>query len=248
MKRFFDSSPPLLNPADMVLTFTGQKAEKLSLPERVIITFDTGDLKRILNQSNTTLIDAWSHFKRLYKIAKSNTIITKSYFGGPNVAALIEELASFGVKECVLWGYCGGIDNNVDIGDIILTKGALREDGVSYHYIEDIESFIYSDWFDVWKNNIKDWGFQEGVIWSCDAIYRETSNKIEKYREMGIAGVEMEVASFYAVCKYRKIKGIAFLIVSDIFRDGRWVHGFFTKPFQEGVKKLSDFMLKKVIC
>jgi hypothetical protein len=28
-------------------------------------------------------------------------------------------------------------------------------------------------------------------VWSCDAIYRETRDKVTRYRQMGISGVEM---------------------------------------------------------
>lgn len=262
MRKFFDSSPSLLNPVDLVSAFTGKTAEELVLPERVIIVFDSGDLKRILNKKKHRLIDAWLNFRWLYRIEESNTIITRSYFGGPNIAALVEELAAFGVKEFVIWGYAGGIDSQLKIGDVIVAKGALREDGVSYHYIDDAETdpfgkggmeglsgsdFIYVDWFEEWERHTKEWGFREGIIWSCDAIYRETREKARKYCEAGISAVEMEVASFYAVCTSKGVKGIALLIVSDLLNDEGWTGGFHTKQFQEGVRKLSKFVLEEVI-
>ena len=247
MRRFFDSSPPLLNPVDLVSAFTGRTAEELALPERAIIVFDSGDLKRVLNKKKHGLIDAWLNFRWLYRIEESNTIITRSYFGGPNIAALVEELAAFGVKEFVIWGYAGGIDNQLKIGDVIVARGALKEDGVSSHYVDDEDDFVYSDWFEEWERHTKEWGFREGIIWSCDAIYRESGEKIRKYREAGISAVEMEVASFYAVCTFKGVKGIALLIVSDLLNDEGWTGGFHTKPFREGVKKLSKFMQERVI-
>lgn len=247
MKRFFDSSPPLLNPVDLVSAFTGKTAEELALPERAIIVFDSGNVKRILNGKKYRLIDTWLNFRWLYRIEECNTIITSSYFGGPNIAALVEELAAFGVKEFVVWGYAGGIDSQLRIGDAILAKGALREDGVSSHYIDDGNDFVYSDWFEEWEQHTKEQGFREGIIWTCDAIYRETRGKIRKYREAGISAVEMEVASFYAVCKFKGVKGIAFLIVSDLLNDEGWISGFHTKPFREGVKKISKFMQEMVV-
>ena len=257
MKKFFDHSPPLLNPVDLVRAFTKKTLEELALPDRAIIVFSTNDLKRILNKKKHKLVDAWTRFKWLYAIEDRDTIITRSFFGGPNIAAVVEELSSFGVKEFVIWGYCGGIGKAVNLGDIIIAEGALREDGVSHHYIkgtdvkgadgEDADGFVYTDWLDEWEEQTKDRGFYKGLIWSCDAIYRETQDKVVKHREIGIAAVEMEVASFYAVCKYRGVKGIAFLVVSDLLNDKGWTPGFHTKPFNNGVKKLSDFMMEQVI-
>lgn len=242
MKRFFNSSPPLLYPHDLVSSFTGKAAGELALPERAIIVFGTADLKNLLSRRKHKLIDAWLNFRKLYKIEGSITVIVKSHFGGPNIAALVEELSAFGVREFVLWGYAGGIDSSLKLGDVVVASRALREDGVSFHYTDDNDDFAATDWFAEWEQRSRDWGFKGGAIWSCDAIYRETCEKVEKHRKAGIAAVEMEVASFYSVCRYKGLKGIAFLIISDILGNERWTGGFHTKPFRDGVKTLSAFM------
>ena len=248
MKRFFDPSRVLLAPSDIVLSFTGKKVHELSLPARAVVTFSAGDLKRITNSKETIINEAWRPFRTIHHIKGEDTVITQCSFGGPNIAALVEELAAFGVIECVLWGYCGAIRNDINIGDVIIVKGALREDGVSYHYLEENEDFAESNWFEKWALAKDDYGFREGAIWSCDAIYRETEDKMSRYGGKGVLGVEMEVASFYAVCRYTGVKGIAFLVVSDVFREGLWKSGFHTRPFREGIKRLTGFVLDKVIC
>jgi uridine phosphorylase len=248
LKRFFDPSSTLLTPSDIVSGFTGKNVQELSLPARAVVTFSDGDLKRIAKSKKSIVNDAWRPFRTIHHITESATVMTKSYFGGPNIAALVEELAAFGVRECVLWGYCGAISGNINIGDVIIAKSALREDGVSYHYLEEDEDFVESNWADKWVFAKDDYGFREGAIWSIDALYRETEAKISRYGERGILGVEMEVASFYAVCRHTGVKGIAFLVVSDMFRDGIWKSGFHTKPFREGAKRLTGFVLDKVIC
>lgn len=236
-----------MNPVDLVVTFTKKKPEALALPKRAVIVFDAGDLRRLLSKKKHRPIDAWARFRWIYRIEESDTVITKSYFGGPNVAAVVEELSSFGVREIVLWGYCGGIEKDIGLGDTIVAKGAIREDGVSYHYTEDEDAFVYANWLDEWQEKAKRWGFREGLIWSCDALYRETQGKITEYRAQGVSAVEMEVASFYTVCTHRKVKGIAFLVVSDLFREMKWTPGFHTKPFGAGVKKLHEFMMEEVV-
>ena len=109
MKRFFDPSRALLSPSDIVLNFTGKNVQELSLPARAVVTFSDGDLKRVMNRKETMVNEAWQPFRTIHHIKERATVITRSYFGGPNIAALVEELAAFGVKECVLWGYCGAI-------------------------------------------------------------------------------------------------------------------------------------------
>ena len=247
MNRFFDPTQPVLSPYDIVFAFTKESREELALPGRAIITFNNGDLNYLTSRSNGKLVGSWAGFRQIYTLSGSATIALCSSFGGPNICALVEELAAFGVEEFVLWGYCGGIDPSLAIGDILMPRDALREDGASFHYMENDDLSASSGWLDEWIEKTKDEGFRSGTVWTCDAIYRETRGKVARYRQMGVSGVEMETASFYSVCKHLGLKGIAFLVVSDLLTEGSWVPGFKTKPFRAGAKKLSQFILDHVI-
>ncbi|OPY74570.1 MAG: Uridine phosphorylase [Syntrophorhabdus sp. PtaU1.Bin058] len=247
MRRFFDNSLAVLNPVDIVETFTGRNKRELGLPERAIIVFHTGDLRRLIHRTGAEIVDQWSGFRSIYRVPQSNVVITRSHFGGPYIAAIVEELSSFGVQEFILFGYCGAISDTLQLGDLLMANGALREDGVSYHYLDDPAEIIYSDWAGTWLLPARERGLHEGLIWSCDAIYRETASKIERYREQGMLAVEMEVASLYAVCTFKGLKGIAFLVVSDVFSGGTWKGGFHTGALKKGVRELSDFIVEKAI-
>jgi len=90
--------------------------------------------------------------------------------------------------------------------------------------------------------------FTAGTVWSCDAVYRETQAKLAACRRSGMLGVEMEVASFYAVCRAKGLSGAAFLVVSDLFReDGTWMPGFFAPEFSRGARRLGSFLAEHVI-
>jgi len=63
-----------------------------------------------------------------------------------------------------------------------------------------------------------------------------------------VLGVEMEVASFYAVCRAKGLRAAAFLVVSDLFRkDGTWIPGFFMPEFSKGAKQLGLFLREQAI-
>lgn len=163
------------------------------------------------------------------------------------MSALVEELVAFGVLELVLWGYAGGIADGLQAGDIVMATGAVREDGTSYHYMDEDDGPVYSNWADEWRDDFQEQGFREGMIWTCDAIYRETQEKVRRYRDESISAVEMEIASFYGVCKFKGVKGIAFVIISDLLHNDRWTGGFHTKSFRDGARRLLSFMLEKVV-
>ncbi len=247
MKRFFDPSPSLLTPRCLVSALTGRKPEDLSLPDRAIITFNRGDFGRLAYKAQAEPVEAWTPFRKIHRVKGKDTIIVRSNFGGPNIAALIEELAAFGVKEFIVWGYCGAIDADLGFGDIVAASGALREDGVSSHYLDDESDVVSSNWFGEWENHLTRYGFASGIIWSCDAIYRETTAKIARYGRMGVKGVEMEAASFYSVCRFLDVRGIAFLVVSDCFTHESWSGGFRSNDFRVGAKRFSRFILDEAI-
>ena len=247
MNSFFDPSQPLLSPKDIVTALTGSAPEALRLPRRAIITFTEGDVSYVLGQAGGRLVEPWSAFKKIFLLDGTDTVITRCYIGGPAIAALVEELSAFGVEQFVLWGYCGALDRSLTIGDILIARGALREDGVSYHYMEKDDALVYPGWFGTWAPLAKTLGFHDTLIWSCDAIYRETAAKVARYREMGIGAVEMEAASFYSVCEFKGLKGIAFLVVSDLLTGSAWQGGFRTKPFKQGVRALARFFLDNAV-
>ena len=247
MRSFFDLSAPVLTPADLVLAFTGAAPEALLLPRRAVIVFTPADLGRLVRETGAEPLPAWNPFKRLYRPRGSETVLTRSLIGGPAIAALVEELAAFRVREFCLWGYCGAIGGNVSVGDVILATGAFREEGVSSHYLESEDELVGSEWAAQWELPSKKAGILSGNVWTCDALYRETADKVAKYAERGALGVEMEVASFYAVCNQKGLKAAAFLVVSDVVRPDGWQSGFKSEQLKKGATRLSAYIRKQVL-
>jgi uridine phosphorylase len=247
LRKFFDSSSPLLKPADLVLTFTHKSASDLALPRRALIVFDVRDLNRLVKETAAERIEAWSPFRNLFRVAGKETLLVKSNFGGPNIAALVEEFSAFGVREFCVWGYCGAINQGVSLGEIVLATEALREEGISYHYLENEEEYVPSEWAREWEEIGRRVHLVPGRVWTCDALYREGRDKAAKYAGQGVLGVEMEVASLYAVCLAKGLKAVAFLVVSDLVHETGWEAGFGTPALKEGAKRLLGFILSHVI-
>lgn len=247
MKRFFDASRVVLDPQAIAGALTRKKPHELALPERAIITFNETDLRRLTEDRGACIVDAWAPFRMIHLLSGTSTVVVRSSFGGPNIAALMEELSAFGVREFVLWGYCGGMGPDRAVGDVCLAGSALREEGISWHYLEDDNDMVSSPWADDWAPAAAGAGFPIIDIWTTDALYRETENKIDACIKRGISAVEMETASFYAVAGAKSLKAAAFLVVSDVFNNGKWISGFHTKAFKEGAKKLARFMKEKAV-
>jgi uridine phosphorylase len=247
MSWLFDPSPPVLSAKDLVTAFTKKRPEDLCLPQRAVVVFTPADLSALVRRSRATPVAAWQPFRRFYGTADGGAVLARSQIGGPALAALVEELAAFGVTEICMWGYCGGIGEAARPGDIILATAAVREDGVSSHYLEGNDASIASPWADDWRASAQDAGFLAGTVWTTDAIYRETAGKVARYAQEGVLGVDMETASLYAVCSHKRLRAAAFLVVSDLVRPDAWQSGFGSEELKTGARRLSDFIVRDVI-
>ncbi len=63
--------------------------------------------------------------------------VTSTGIGSPSAAIAVEELARVGADTLIRVGSCGGIQPETDIGDLVITSGAVRQEGTSAEYIRD---------------------------------------------------------------------------------------------------------------
>lgn len=171
-----------------------------------------------------------------------------SQIGSCNIAISIEELKHVGFKNFITFGVCGSLTNRYNIGDILICKKALRDEGTSYHYVAPSDfafpsKEFYKKMFIKFKDIIKD----EVISWTTDAPYRETSYEINQHLKKNINVVEMEASSFYSVSKYIKANAVSFFVVSDILNVEKyqWQIEFnsklIAKSFEIFIKKLIKY-------
>lgn len=149
----------------------------------------------------------------------------RSMVGAPACAACFEEIIAMGAKKFVLFGSCGVLDDDTVKDSIIIPVSAVRDEGISYHYIAsspEIEADARS--VRILEDVLKNCGYSyvKGKTWTSDAIYRETISAVRERRQEGCLAVEMECASMLAVSKYRGIPFIQFLYGADNLSSDTW--------------------------
>jgi len=60
---------------------------------------------------------------------------TSTGIGSPSAAIALEELARVGAETCIRVGSCGAIQPETDVGDLVITTGAVRQEGTSAEYV-----------------------------------------------------------------------------------------------------------------
>ena len=134
--------------------------------------------------------------------------------GAPQAVDTVETLAALGVKNIIAVGMCGAYDENVCVGEIIAPQKAFVEEGTSLHYYESIEaSYPNGDLLEMATALLC---IRNDPIVSSDAVYRQTFNKEQMWRNKGAVGVDMETSAVFSVSQYLGLKAVALLMVSDI--------------------------------
>jgi len=152
-------------------------------------------------------------------------VVSQFGFGAPALAIQLEMLIALGAKRFIGVGTAGSLIGDVNIGDLVLCNKALRDEGVSYHYVPASEYAYPSEKLNqairqTCKN--KSMKLKEAPTWTTDAIYRETADEVRRYREMGIQTVDMEASAFFSVARHRGAEAASLFAVSDLLTGEEW--------------------------
>lgn len=164
-------------------------------------------------------------FNREYKtyegyIDSQKVLVTSTGIGGPSTAICVEELAKIGVDTFIRVGTCGGMQMNVNPGDLIIASGAIRMEGTSREYLP-IEFPAVAD-FEITSalsNAAKSLGYPHhiGVVQAKDSFYSqhdpdsmgvsdELKSKWNAWIKGGCLASEMESAALYIVSAVRGLR------------------------------------------
>lgn len=153
------------------------------------------------------------------RIAFYMTLVSSS-----GAATCLEEANCLtGAKKFIMFGSCGSLDYELTKGKVIVPTLAYRDEGLSYHYQEPGEyiDIVNSDKLAGILEQMKI-PFVQGKVWTTDAIYRETQNKVQKLRGDGCIAVEMELAGAQAVCSFHGWELYNFLLTGDNVGGEEW--------------------------
>ena len=151
--------------------------------------------------------------------------IQASGMGQPSLSIYAHELyETYKVDNIIRVGSCGGIGNNVAIGDIVIASSASTDSNMSKLLLgNNIDINPPADWnlLESFINNIpKDIRYTVGNIISSDWFYHPDKNWFRGLDKIGILGVEMEAHMLYAIAMIKNKRALAVNTVSNHFTTG----------------------------
>ena len=143
-----------------------------------------------------------------------------SGMGMPSLSIYANELIrDYGAQTLIRIGSCGGMQETVQVRDVILAMTASSLSTPSRGIFKELNYAPCADW----KLLHAAWAAAErkgtrthvGGIYSSDVFYDERPDLNEQMTRHGILGVEMEAAELYTVAARHGRRALAVLTVSD---------------------------------
>lgn len=130
--------------------------------------------------------------------------------GAPSAIIALEELRLCGATHFVRVGSAGALQPDIELGELILVEGAVRDDGGSAahapqaypalanrHLSNAMENFLSS----------QPVRYHSGLVRSHDSFYRDDEMQIcEYWHKLGVLGADMETAALMTVGRIRGLR------------------------------------------
>jgi len=208
-------------------------------PKRLETALANYNLKEEINSG----LNPGAYPYKIYSNGKEDFVLAYAGGMGPSsMANTLELLIAMGVEKVYLIGL-GGSLQEIDAGEIIIGNEAIRDEGVSYHYLEKSKK-AKADEELVKQIKTKLPEAHVGKVWTTDCMYRETHTKFIEYQKDNVLVVDMESAAAYAIAEFRKIKVVSCFVISDILKIKDWEPKFNLELINKGVKKIVNAILE----
>lgn len=227
-------APAVLTPADHVEHLPVEADE---VPETVLLAFQSQLVEEVSEGAERSL----SFTEGRMHVFEAGRVGLLGGFGiGSAVtAAVVDQLWALGVETVAILGGCGSLQPDVHGEEALVIEEAIRDEGASHHYLEPGRTVAATaELVERFETALRDAGIDHrvGPTWTTDAIYRETVPEVEQYASDGVLGVEMEVATLFAVARYRGLEAGAVLVAFDALTAEEWT------PLLDGERRLERLL------
>lgn len=216
------ASATMINPAQMA---------KFSFAEdKLVITFfpEVVEQLRAAGQIQEKYVIHGENILTLYGFAdEPDVLLTLGVIGCPACAGNLDLFHAMGIEKVMFCGGGGVLDKNIEVGELLVVEGAIRDEGFSYHYLPPSRC-VYAD-KSITQTVMQylsehDIPHLSGMVWTTDAIYRETPERIALRRAEGAKIVEMEQAGCLAVAQFRGFAYSAIIYGGDDVSQDEWAN------------------------
>ena len=196
--------------------------------DKLIITFFPEIVRKLLEQKDIfeDRVIPGENPVPIYRFCDNpDVLLTLGQVGCPACGGNLDLFHAMGITKVMFCGGGGVLDSNIDVDQILVVEGAIRDEGFSYQYIKP-SRVIYTE-KETTEKIIRylrehDIPFLRGLTWTTDAIFRESPDRIALRKEEGAKIVEMEQAGCIAVARFRHFSYGALIYGGDDLSGENW--------------------------
>ncbi len=207
--------------------------------DMAVLAATESDLHRLERLAQTQVVERRKLFMSALGVHARNNhrfTVVGPLIGAPYAAMVVESLRVWGVTRLVFIGWCGAVSPQVKAGDLVVPSAAVVDEGTSGHYGRPAGQTARPEpaLTDQVRSALQRQGasHHEGMVWTTDAIFRETVAKVKHFQGRGVLAVEMEMSAIFTVAAFRRIQAAGLLVVSDELSDYHWRPGFSLPAFR----------------
>ena len=196
------------------------KVDSEKIPEKVLVVGDPGRLDRISRKlSEVTVIAENREYRTMLGLLDRTQIGVISHgVGSAGAGVCFEEICKSGAKKIIRVGTAGGMQKGIGAGEIIIARGAVREDGLSPNLVPlsfpAIASLsLTSSMQDIASK--KDKEISTGILLTSDMFYPNEilGSNLQLWQKAGVKAVEMESATLFTICELRGVDAGAIVVI-----------------------------------
>lgn len=169
--------------------------------------------------------------------------------GCPSAAIVFEELIQLGVKRLLRIGTCGGLQPDLELGDLIVALSAVPSDKTALTYTGGEPHAPTASWELVHGavHAAKELGkpVRVGPIVSSDVFYDPDKGRAQRWSDRGILAVEMEAAVLFTLGGMRKVQTGCLLTVSDVVVESEFVR-ISDEELRAAVDQMTELALETI--
>lgn len=166
--------------------------------------------------------------------------------GAPVAAMTMEKLIVLGARQIIMFGWCGAIDPELRVGDVVVGGEPVSGEGTSRYYPSGSSPLPATELTSALCRALTAEGIGHSTknVWTTDAPYREDRNYITGLHDNAdVCCVDMEYSALCAVAAFRGIAFAALFLVSDELYQECWVPGYVRSDFREKSRRLVSMLL-----
>lgn len=255
------------NPTE-IMYHTGLSAEMIRGAKYALVPGDPGRVEGLAKALDNNAIFLASHRDYttwLAYVKETPVLVMSTGMGGPCVTFAVEELARLGVNTFIRVGTTGSIQNDLNLGELVINTAAVRMEGASRAYapiefpaVADMDTTI------ALRKAAKETGipFKTGISISTDSFWpgqerydsfggyvlKRLRGSLEDFRHMGCTNYEMENATLFTLCSVLGLKAGSVCGVVAKRTDGeaiapRDVYETAEKRFRQVVKTALEILI-----